>query len=312
MPSSIIITGGQGFVGKHLVTELLGTRPDIKLIVWDRSTKDLPGAVTGLDMDITIADTYLANLRAVQPAWLIHLAAIAPVGTSFEQPDLIQKVNVDGTRLLLEAVKQVSPHTIVIAVSSADIYGHGSAAPLAELPLDQAHPRNPYAASKLEVEKMIEQSFNDFVIRVRPFPHIGPGQKTGFVTADFASQIASIEKGLQPPVMSVGNLKAKRDFTDVRDVVRAYRLLLDKGSIGQVYHVASGAAVAIQHILNELLKLSPEDIEVKTDPKLMRPADIPILVGSAAKIKQATGWQATIPLAQSLKDILDWWRQQKN
>jgi len=309
MPSSIIITGGQGFVGQHLVKELL-EHNDAKLTVWDRVTAGLPEEVAGLDMDITKPDTYLSNLKEIQPTWLIHLAAIAKVGSSFEQAELIKQVNVVGSRLLLEAVKQVSPDTKVVAISSADIYGRGSAEPLSELPLTEANPPNPYAASKLEVEKMIEQSFNDFVIRVRPFPHIGPGQATGFVTADFASQIASIEAGQQAPVMSVGSLKAQRDFTDVRDVVRAYRLLLDRGKIGEVYHVATGAAVSIQYILDELLKLSAANIEVKNDPNLMRPTDIPVLVGSAKKIKAATGWQATIPLSQSLQDILDWWRTQ--
>ena len=161
------------------------------------------------------------------------------------------------------------------------------------------------------MEKLIEERFLKNTLRVRPFPHIGPGQALGFVTADFASQIARIEKGEQEPVMQVGNLKAKRDFVDVRDVVQAYRLLMQSGKLGEVYHVASGKAVSIQFVLDELLKLSKVDIKVEQDPERMRPADIPVLVGDAGKLKKETGWQTTISLEQSLKDILNYWREVK-
>ena len=151
-------------------------------------------------------------------------------------------------------------------------------------------PRNPYGQSKLEMEQMIEKEYDAHCIRVRPFPHIGPGQQQGFVTADFASQIAEIEAGKQEPVISVGNLDAQRDFTDVRDVSHAYRLLMEHGILGNVYHVASGMPRSIQSVLDRLLALSPVSITVQQNPHRMRPSDNPVLVGNAEKIKAATGW----------------------
>jgi GDP-4-dehydro-6-deoxy-D-mannose reductase len=161
------------------------------------------------------------------------------------------------------------------------------------------------------MEELIEKRFLKNTLRVRPFPHIGPGQALGFVTADFASQIAAIEKGEQDSVMKVGNLEAKRDFTDVRDVVRAYRLLLQDGELGEVYNVASGKATSIQFVLDELLKLSKVKIKVERDPERMRPSDIPVLVGDANKLKETTGWEPTINLERSLEDILNYWREGK-
>jgi GDP-4-dehydro-6-deoxy-D-mannose reductase len=235
------------------------------------------------------------------------------VGTSLKDPDLVRRVNINGTKNVLQAVKQLSPGTQVLVASSADIYGakanEYSGRPLPELPLVDALPQNPYAISKLDMERMIVDEFNDFVIRVRPFPHIGPGQKLGFVTADFASQIAAIETGRQESTMQVGNLKAERDFTDVRDVVRAYRLLLEQGQVGEVYHVATGQGTSIQSILDQLVALSGMQITVEQDAERMRPSDIPSLIGDASKLQAATGWKPAIGLADSLKDILEYWRR---
>jgi len=159
------------------------------------------------------------------------------------------------------------------------------------------------------MEQMIVDDFNDIVIRARPFPHIGPGQGRGFVTADFASQIAAIERGDQALTLQVGNLTAVRDFTDVRDVVRAYALLLERGKLGEVYHVASGQGVSVQSILDQLLAHSVIKIEVTQDQARMRPSEIPVLVGDATKLREVTSWQPEIELERSLKDILDFWRR---
>ncbi|MBI3255448.1 MAG: GDP-mannose 4,6-dehydratase, partial [Candidatus Andersenbacteria bacterium] len=217
--------------------------------------------------------------------------------------------NVDGTRHLLELVRSVSPATHILVVSSSDIYGRGSAELMAELPLDECRPQNPYAMSKWEMEQMIEKNFNDMVMRVRPFPHIGPGQGPDFVTAAFASQIAAIEQGKQEAVVKVGNLDAKRDYTDVRDVVRAYRLLMEKGKLGEVYHVASGNQTPIQGMLDKFLSLATKPIHVEQDPARMRPSDVPSMVGDATKLSSVTGWQPEIPLGQTLQEILDYWRE---
>lgn len=301
MDGVVVITGGGGFVGQHLHHELREAWPQVVLESWD-----LPG------VDITAPETYRARLREAQPVWLVHLAAFSSAQHSFAAGEEVRRVNVEGTRALLETVREASPATRVLAVSSADIYGTAGAdgTPLAELALDQCEPRNPYAASKLEMEQMIVEDFNDITVRVRPFPHIGPAQGPGFVVADFASQIAAIEAGQQAPQLRVGNLTAVRDFTDVRDVVRAYRLLLEQGAAGAVYNVASGRAVGIQEILDQLLQLSAAQIEVVQDPARMRPSDVPILIGSAAKLTALTGWQATIPLPESLRAALAWQRQQ--
>jgi GDP-4-dehydro-6-deoxy-D-mannose reductase len=294
----IVVTGGAGFVGTYVTQELQINLPHVQVEVWDRTT----------GVDISDAGTYVPQLQKLQPDWVIHLAALASVGDSLKNPDSVRRVNVEGTRQLLENIQQVSPATKCIVASSSDIYGQGASTPLPELSLADSHPQNPYAQSKWDMEKMIEDTCNNFVIRVRPFPHIGPGQKLGFVTADFASQVAAIEQGKQEAVIRVGNLEAQRDFTDVRDVARAYRLLIEKGTVGEVYNISSGVATSIQSILDTFLGLARVEITVQEDPTRMRPSDTPILVGDASKIKAATGWQPEIPLKKTLKDILEYWR----
>lgn len=295
---AVVITGGEGFVGKWLQKELKQAWPEAEIVSWD-----LPA------IDITQPETYRDSLKHYQPTWLVHLAGLPGVGSSWQQVDTVRRVNTEATTSLLKHVATVSPATKVLAVSSADIYGLGSPTPLKELPLTEAQPKSPYAVSKWEMERVIEEQFIDRVVRVRAFPHLGPGQRTGFVAADFASQIAAIEVGKQTPVIRVGNLEAQRDFTDVRDVVRAYRLLLEQGQLGEVYHVASGRAVPVRTILEHLLRLATVPITVEQDVERMRPSDTPILVGDAGKLRAATGWQPEIPLEQTLRDVLDDWRQ---
>lgn len=305
---SIIITGGNGFVGRHLISELQQHNSFSRINVFDRNVQGLPEGVEGHSVDLLDIATMEDLITQAQPVWVIHLAAIANVGFSIEHPELTRTVNVFGTKALLDTVLRVSPRTRFLVVSSADIYGHVGDDPIAEMPLAEAHPVNPYAESKLEMERMIEREYAGSCIRVRPFPHIGPGQQKGFVTADFASQIAAIEKGLKDPIVTVGNLTARRDFTDVRDVVRAYQYLLEKGTLGDVYHVATGVAHSIQSVLDGLLAMTDVQITVEQDPSRMRPSDTPVLVGDAAKVRTTTGWSPRIPFQQSLQDILDDWR----
>jgi len=306
---SVVITGGNGFVGRHLVRELGGDDPDTRLVVWDRQIDGLPDGVEGLTVDVTQPESYRQSLQEAQPAWVVHLAAVPSAALAAQDEALAYRVNVEGTRQLLEEVERLGSDTKVLCVSTADIYGQGSTTPLPELPLEEALPRNPYAESKWKMERVVERYFNERVIRVRPFPHIGPGQALGYVTADFASQVAAIESGRQEPVMKVGNLEAKRDFTDVRDVVRAYRMLMSDGELGQVYHVASEVAVSIRSILDKLLSMSKVRIVIEQDPDRLRSSDVPVLVGDAGKLRRATRWQPTVLLDQSLRDILDWWRE---
>lgn len=307
---TVIITGGNGFVGKHLIGELQQSGFASRIIIFDKYINGLPVGVEAHDVDITDIASTQDIIREAKPSWVVHLAAIANVGFSIERPDITRTINVFATKALLDVVLQQSPETKFLIISSADIYGHVSVEPLIELPLQNAHPTNPYAQSKYEMEQMIEKDYNTHCIRVRPFPHIGPGQQKGFVTADFASQIAAIESGVQEPVISVGNLTAQRDFTDVRDVVRSYRLLMEHGTVGDVYHVASGVARSIESVLNQLLAFSSVSITIEQDSARMRPSDNPVLVGNANKLKNATGWDVTIPFDQSLRDILMGFRKE--
>lgn len=341
--STVIITGGNGFVGKHLVNELRHEWPEATLVIWDKKLDGLPDGVQGKEVDITKPESYRLELKTRQPEWIAHLAAIAPIPAAMKDPELTKRVNVDATRELLQAVREESNQTGVLAISSSDIYGSTSLTtsgstsltlrpaqsfdktttsgstrygagqkeqdtPLPELPLKEAKPTNPYAASKWQMEEIIEKDYNDIVIRARPFPHIGPGQGKGFVTADFAAQIAAAERGEQEPIIQVGNLDTRRDFTDVRDVVKAYRLLMEKGRMGEVYHVASGKAVRIKEVLERLLALTKVKMEIVQDQQKMRKADIKGLIGSADKLHEATGWEPKIELQQSLEDVLQWWR----
>jgi GDP-4-dehydro-6-deoxy-D-mannose reductase len=305
---AVIITGGGGFVGRHLIAELQSSKEFDRIVVFDRNIGNFGQGIESYEVDITDIESKKDLIQEIQPAWVIHLAAIAGVGFSIEHPDITRTVNVFGTKSLLEITASVSPTTKFLVISSADIYGAVSSDPLSELPLSSAHPRNPYAESKLEMEALIEEEFNDRCIRVRPFPHVGPGQQKGFVTADFASQIAAIEAGTAGPVISVGNLTAVRDFSDVRDVVRAYRLLLEHGALGEAYHVASGVGRSIESVLKLLLAMSRVSIIMKQDSSRIRPSDTPVVVGNTEKLKAATGWNTAIPFEQTLTDVLNDWR----
>lgn len=305
---SVLITGGGGFVGRHLIAELQRHNSFSRIIVLDAKSQALPRGIEGHVVDITDSKTYTPIIQDAQPDWIIHLAAVSSVPFAIEHPELTRTVNVFATDHLIDTTLSVSPGAAFLVVSSADIYGSTGSEPVIELPLAQAHPLNPYAESKLEMELRIEEKYNNSCIRVRPFPHIGPGQATGFVTSDFASQIAAIEKGGHGSAIAVGNLDAKRDFTDVRDVVRAYRLLIEGGRKGEVYHVASSRAHTISEVLETLLSFSSASITVTQDPSRMRPSDNPVVVGSIEKIMREISWKPEISFRDSLKDILEDWR----
>jgi GDP-4-dehydro-6-deoxy-D-mannose reductase len=225
------------------------------------------------------------------------------------------EVNLYGSLNLFQAIKSVSRDIKVLYVGSASEYGEVREA---DLPIDEGvplRPVDPYSVSKVSADMLAFQyfkSFNIHIIRVRPFNHIGPRQSSDYVVSSFAEQIAEIEKGLKEPVITVGNLEAKRDFTDVRDVVRAYCLALAKGEPGAVYNICSGRAVSIRKALEQLLELSiigKQAVKIEPDPERMRPSDVPLLLGNDSKLKQRTGWDCTITFEQTLKDLLDYWRE---
>jgi GDP-4-dehydro-6-deoxy-D-mannose reductase len=309
----VLVTGGSGFVGPYLIAALeAANRPVVAL---GQAPERVAGAPWPPAVSPTWVDVDLRDRRAldrlvaeVQPAEIYHLAGLSSVADSFADPAPTYEVNVMGTLYVLDAVRRFVPDARVLLVSSAEVYG-GLTSPLTEA--CPFYPANPYAASKVAAEMIAVEQYRSHglqVIRARAFNHTGPGQVPRFVVASFAQQIAQIEAGRQAPVMGVGNLSARRDFLDVRDVVDAYVALMGHGEAGRAYNVCSGQAVAMQDILDGFLAEAKVAITVEVDPALVRPVDVPELVGSHAALSAATGWAPRFPLRQTLADVLAYWR----
>jgi GDP-4-dehydro-6-deoxy-D-mannose reductase len=312
-----LITGISGFVGSHLAEYLLdATDWEIAGTVFGPygSIADLCGRLELYPAELSRLDVVTFILEQARPDAIFHLAAQPLVSASRRNPWGTLETNIRMQLSLLEGVAQVKPDCRVLVVGSSEEYGQVSPE---DLPVDEdtpLRPLNAYALSKVAQDLMgLQYHLVDKlqVVRVRPFNHIGPRQRLGFVAADFASQIAAAELGLQPPAIAVGNLDARRDFSDVRDVVQAYAALITEGVPGQVYNVGAGKSHSIQEILDTLLAMSRVPIEVQQDPDRMRPSETPDIVCDATRIRELCGWQATIPLRQSLQDVLDYWREEK-
>jgi GDP-4-dehydro-6-deoxy-D-mannose reductase len=289
-----LVTGANGFVGPHALARL---RAD------GIETREFEG-------DIRDPDVCLAQVRAAAPDAVLHLAAIASVADAWRQPELVHDVNVGGTRNLLAAVGGAAPGARVVLVSSAEVYG---AVPEHEQPIGEdapLRPLSPYAESKVEAEAVARSTGLEVVI-ARPFPHIGPGQDDRFAIASFASQIAAIERDDAPPVIHVGNLDARRDFSDVRSIVAGYSLLLRAPAAVGAYNVCTGRARRVGDLLTQLLALSQCPIEVVTDPDRLRPADIPLLCGDPSRIEDELGWRPEQSIEQTLADTLDFFRTRR-
>jgi GDP-4-dehydro-6-deoxy-D-mannose reductase len=308
-----LVTGISGFVGRHLSAELIRAG-------WEVFGTCLAceGRIEGVSNshieigDIKEKEALSALVKKVCPDAVLHLAALSFVPLSLENPPLAFEVNLTGTLNLYEAILEAGIRPKSLFIGSSDEYGpvdEGRLPITEEFPLN---PQNPYACSKAAADLMSLQYFLHkelAIIRVRPFNHIGPGQDEHFVASDFAHQIALIEKGKAPPIIRVGNLEASRDFTDVRDVVKAYRLLLDKGAPGEVYNVASGRDYPIGVLLEKLLALTTAEIRVEKDPDKFRPVDTMHRRGSFEKLERRTGWRPSVSIDDSLRDILDDWRK---
>jgi len=296
-----LITGLSGFVGPHLAS-----------LLHKRGEK-----AAGLDLrsippvDLLDPDAVRAWLRDFEPHRIYHLAGQSQVGRSWRDPEGTFRVNVGGTLNLLRAVAEIVPRARVLLVSTSEVYGRPGRGGKLLCEEDPLEPQNPYALSKMVAEEMAGLTAREMdleLIRVRPAGHIGPGQALGFVAADFASQVVRIERGDQEPKIQVGNLEARREFMDVRDVVRAYADLMERGRPGEVYNLATGWVLCVRELLETMLDVAGVKAEILTDPARFRPQDDQALVLDASRLRQAIGWKAEIPLRQSLLDILHEWR----
>jgi len=310
----ILITGISGFVGSHLVKRLLSDyRDQLKISGTYFDKRELPSLNDYKDKidlqacDIGDAQQVQKVVSEIKPDYICHLAAMSS-GAETDREKVFQ-VNVEGTLNILRACQDLNKKVRVLLASTGYVYGStDDKQPFTES--DSVNPHGIYAESKLEMEKQALELApkNVEVIISRAFNHTGPGQTQNFVVPAFAQQIAEIEIGNAKPVIQVGNLEAVRDFFDVEDAVRAYKLLLEKGRSGEIYNLASSQAVKISEILNKLLTLSDKKIKIEQDPDRMRPSDIAYSVGSFQKIKDELDWQPTIDLDKMLAKVLDYWR----
>lgn len=268
--------------------------------------------VTWISCDLTDREQTALAVERVKPDYMFHLAAQSNVQQAFRDPAATLVNNVVGQLYLLDALRAHVPQARVMVTCSSEQYGLVQPE---HIPINEDtpfRPNNPYAVSKIAQDALALQywlTYGQPIVRVRPFNHIGPGQNEHFVTGAFARQIALIEAGQQDPQIHVGNLEAERDFTDVRDMVRAYHLAVTMGEPGEAYNLGSGQGHTIQWLLNTLLSLSNVKVEVKKDPARMRPSDIPSLVCDPTRFAQKTAWKPEIPISQTLSDILDYWRE---
>lgn len=308
--SKIFITGVNGFVGMHLVLEYKDS--EIIGLVREETDKDLGSNIKTIQGDILDKEKIEKIVKEEKPDLIFHLAAFTSPSESLKNPVETIDNNIKGQLNILEAVRKIELlDTKLLVVSSAEVYGDIDEADLPISEEEALNPMTPYAVSKITQDFLGYQYFKSYgikSIRVRPFNHIGPGQSNMFVVSAFAKQIAMIEKGQQEKIIKVGDLISKRDFTDVRDVVRAYRILMERGKIGDVYNIGSEKSYKISEILNILLSFSKQKIEIKEDESLMRKVDIKESRCDSSKIKKDTGWKPEIPIEKSLLDALDYWR----
>jgi GDP-4-dehydro-6-deoxy-D-mannose reductase len=304
----ILITGGTGFVGSHLIRHLRCSTSNLAIIASETPSNQQAG-VEYYEVDVRNAGDVRSAIRQIKPTEVYHLAGISAVGLAWADPRLTFEVNVEGTYNVLEATMGLASPPRILNVSTAQVYAP-SDAPLSET--SPLAPGNPYAASKAMAE-LLEVSFRKAsgggIITARSFNHTGPGQLTSFVLPSFAQQFAEIEARRRPPKLAVGNIEVERDFCDVRDVVRAYSELLSKGRPGQVYNVCSGTATLLSDVVEQFQALCRTVVTIERDPNRLRGGDLSRIVGDPSKIKKETGWDIRIPVTQTLRDLLDYWRE---
>ncbi len=311
----VLITGGTGFAGSHLA-ELLAQSPEkyelhlTHITSVPTSLRELLPTALFHEIDLTDLLAVRSLITQINPTQIYQLASIPVVGDSFARATDIFQANTAVIHNLLEVVREVVPSARVLVVTSAEVYGISMSPE--ELPISEDHalrPVNPYGISKVTQDLLTDcyrRAFSLQLIRVRPFNHIGERQQVGFAISDFARQIVAIERG-EAKELHVGNLTSKRDFTDVKDMVRGYQFLLEKGVVGEAYNLGCGVAVSMQSVVDQLCSLSNASITVVQEESRLRPSDIPIMQADVSKAREL-GWQATIPLSDTLQRILGYWR----
>ncbi len=303
-----LIIGAAGFVGGYLASHLKND------LGWNIILTKLPGEkISGeykvCDLDIMSVEAIAELLERVKPDVIFHLAAQSSVALSWKKPRLTAAVNIEGCINLLEAVRSIEGYSPrILLIGSGEEYGALPEGVSLVSEETSINPSNPYAVTKAAQNmfgSLYAKSYGMDIIMVRAFNHIGKGQLPQFVAADFCRQAAEIKAGLRESVIRTGNLSAKRDFTDVRDVVRAYGLLALKGRAGETYNVGSGKSIAISSLLEEIISISGCDIRHETDPARMRPSDIPEIRADITKLRKDTGWTPEIPLSQTLREMIE-------
>ena len=312
-----LITGITGFAGSHLAEYLLAEHPDVEVYGTHRwrsrmeNVEHLRSKVKLLEADLRDYTSMHAALERSRPDVIFHLAAQSFVPSSWTAPNDTLTTNVSGQTNLFEAVRALRLDPVIQIACSSEQYGLVLPG---ETPIKETNPLrplSPYAVSKVAQDYLGYQYFQSYglkVVRTRGFNHTGPRRGHVFVTSNFCSQVAAIELGLQEPVIRVGNIDAIRDFTDVRDMVRAYWLAVTKAKPGEVYNIATGNGIAIREMLERLISLANVEVKIETDPERLRPSDVEVLIGDASKFKADTGWEPRIPFDQTLRDLLDYWR----
>ncbi len=313
----VLVTGITGFAGSHLVDYILAEQRGVEIVGiqrWRSRTENVEhflDRVRMVECDLRDASSVRDVLDEVRPDWIFHLAAQSFVPTSWTAPTESLVTNIIGQLNIFEAVKKLHIMPRIQLACSSEEYGMVTENELPIRETNPLRPLSPYAVSKVGQDMLGYQYFMSFklpVIRTRGFNHEGPRRGPVFVCSDFAKQIADIEKGRRPAVIRVGNLEARRDFSDVRDVVRGYWLGLEKGKPGEVYNICSGRAWTIREMLDRLLGMTQVKVTIEPEPSRMRPSDVPILLGDAGKFRKATGWEPKIPFEQTLRDLLEYWR----
>jgi GDP-4-dehydro-6-deoxy-D-mannose reductase len=316
MAKKALITGIAGFVGSHMAELLLSKGYEVYGLCRPRSKMDHIESIKSKlhleDADLLDSHSLYSTISKIRPDYIFHLAAQSFVPTSWGSPAVTLEVNIVGSANVFEAVRQVGIDPVIQIACSSEEYGlvHEDEVPIKET--NPLRPLSPYAVSKLAMDYLGYQYFESYkmrIIRTRGFNHTGPRRGDSFAESTFAKQIAMIEKGKQEPIIYVGNLEASRDYTDVRDMVRAYLLAVEKCDPGEVYNIAVGSAVKIADVLNMMLAMSKVKVQIKEDPARMRPSDVPILIGDNSKFVAKTGWSPQIPFTKTAEDLLNYWRE---